>query len=413
MISALRAGARQWVVRQTRRLCSTRAMRRSNMNRDDPLGKPFLFFVQALTGEAQARRVPRRCCRATVTSSSKTRQDLPMEAIDLARVLDNNGLERAFGPGGMPVEDAYGGCGGMHVRASRGQRGLIQDVARLSDGAFMLASDYRPGQKLAHRQVVRTSDWVHIQLRLSCGGRETVDDAAVLETPVRTCVVSRYPQSAMIDREADVEDDWRSVCLLLSPTALTGLMDVSPSNLPDSVGWVTDPGSLAFKSMVLPLLPAMKLAAHDILACEFRGGNRRAYMRAKSLELLSVVIHALDEAVDEGPQTKVRLTPGDYQRIELARTLMMTDLETPLTIAQLARKVGLNRTKLSIGFRQVTGETVQAFWRDARLIRARELLTERGARVTDVSLSLGYTELSSFTRAFSRKFGFLPSDCRH
>jgi len=87
---------------------------------------------------------------------------------------------------------------------------------------------------------------------------------------------------------------------------------------------------------------------------------------------------------------------------------MLQELGDSLTLAALARRVGLNRTKLALGFKEIYGTSVQAYWRDARLSRARELLQNAGARVTDIALTLGYSELSSFTRAFSRRYGVLP-----
>jgi AraC-like DNA-binding protein len=132
-------------------------------------------------------------------------------------------------------------------------------------------------------------------------------------------------------------------------------------------------------------------------------------MRAKSLELLSTVLDALD---DSKPEWQVKLSSADFRKISRARQIMTTELEATLTLAELAHRVGLNRTKLALGFKGVYGTSVQAYWRDAKLDRARELLRAGDLPVTEVALSLGYSELSSFTRAFTRRFGVLPRDCR-
>ena len=87
-------------------------------------------------------------------------------------------------------------------------------------------------------------------------------------------------------------------------------------------------------------------------------------------------------------------------------------LNSTLTLSNLARKVGINRTKLALGFKAVYEVTVQTFWRNAKLDRALQMLREDEVSVTEVALSLGYSELSSFTRAFTRRFGMVPRQCK-
>jgi AraC family transcriptional activator of pyochelin receptor len=118
-----------------------------------------------------------------------------------------------------------------------------------------------------------------------------------------------------------------------------------------------------FKSSVLPLQSSMTLAVGDILSCRLRGAHRRAYMRAKSLELLCLAIHALTRKSGAG-DAPVKLSAADLKAISLARTLMTANLESTCTLRELSRRVGLNRTKLAVGFKAVFGVSVHAFWRD-------------------------------------------------
>jgi AraC family transcriptional activator of pyochelin receptor len=123
-------------------------------------------------------------------------------------------------------------------------------------------------------------------------------------------------------------------------------------------------------------------------------------------------VNALGNSPCRPSQPKIVLSPLDVSKLDKARRMMLDQLETPMTLGMLARRVGLNRTKLALGFKEVFGLPVQEYWRAERLNRARELLQGSNARVTDVALSLGYSEVSSFARAFSRKFGLLPRSLR-
>jgi AraC-like DNA-binding protein len=328
---------------------------------------------------------------------------------DFSRFLEATLLERMLPQGPEPIEGIYCDHDGVQLRTrGRAGRQLSCEVVRLTEDALLLATNVPADGKVQHLQAINDSDWIHIQFRLNGGGHERVSPTDLIETPNRSCVVVRYPQNCVVERTSHTADAFEVVCLLLRPRALTRLVDVSACNFPKQAQWVASEESLALQATVLPLSSKMRLAVSDIFSCPFTATARRGYMRAKSLELLSNVLHALDAPQTDRPTARLSLSPQDIERIDRARAILLQDLGNSLTLAALARRVGVNRTKLALGFKEVYGTSVQAYWRDARLSRARELLQNAGARVTDVALTVGYSELSSFTRAFSRRFGVLP-----
>src|SRR6185312_5522164 len=126
---------------------------------------------------------------------------------------------------------------------------------------------------------------------------------------------------------------------------------------------------------------------------------------------LSTVVHALGKTHSTAEPT-LRLSAADLGRIAFARSIMCAHPESTLTLSELARKAGLNRTKLALGFKAVYGVSVQAFWRDVKLDLARQMLRDGMTPITEIALSVGYSELSSFTRAFTRRFGCAPRECK-
>jgi AraC family transcriptional activator of pyochelin receptor len=335
-----------------------------------------------------------------------------MQPIDFSKLLNERGAETVMPRRAVLTEGIYQ-CGeGVHFRTAKGNSELIQDIVRLSDGAFLFFSNHVPECDQWHRQIVADSDWLHIQFRLSGGGGERVSEGPIIETAAKSCVISRYPKDSAIERRIDGTSPLRAACLLLTPRGMTDLLEISAADLPEGTSWMTNDGQSEARTRVLPLQPILMLAVNDIVTCSFRGGLRRAYMRAKSLELLSTVLHALGSAEAAVKISRVKLSVSDLGKLSQAASIMTEDLEGTSTLAALARRVGLNRTKLALGFKEIYGTSVQAYWRDVKLSRARELLSNDGALVTEVALSVGYAEVSSFTRAFSRKFGMLPRDCR-
>jgi AraC family transcriptional regulator, transcriptional activator of the genes for pyochelin and ferripyochelin receptors len=333
-----------------------------------------------------------------------------MQAIDFSKFLDGR-VVRAFVPSeAVADEDIYECDQGVRFRSGE-RHSFCWETARLTEGAFLLASQNSAGELLNYRQLVSESDWVHIQFRLNGGGCEDIAQTGVVQTPEGSCIVSRYPESCVVERTVDTRQGWKVACLFATPAALMHLLDVRATSLPEYILWLTHRTPGEARSTVLPLQSSMVVTVNDILSCPFRGWNRRVYMRGKSLELLSSVINALANASSTELPT-LRLSASDLERIALARSLMCARLECTLTLSELARKTGLNRSKLALGFKAVYGISVQAFWRDAKLDRARQMLRDGEVPVTEVALSVGYSELSSFTRAFTRRYGITPRECK-
>lgn len=327
---------------------------------------------------------------------------------DFRSLLDTDFAQQIVAPGCSPADGMYEGQDGVQFRTQGAKGRLLQEIVQVTDDGLLLASDSSSTTDSSHEQVVSDTDWVHLQFRVSGGGKERVSNASVIDTPEGCCVVVRYPQDSIVERTARAADSIRVACLMLSPKAITNLLGIHASNLSERALWIVRYEPLEFHATVLSLSSHMRVAVGDILSCPYKGRARRAYMRAKSLELLSSVIHALEVPDDERDHHAVSLSPLDIEKVERARRIMLQELDTSMTLAQLAQRVGLNRTKLALSFKEVYGVSVQTYWRDERLIRARELLRHGKARVTDIALSLGYSETSSFTRAFIRKFGQRP-----
>lgn len=151
-------------------------------------------------------------------------------------------------------------------------------------------------------------------------------------------------------------------------------------------------------------------AVHQILACPYAGSFRRVYLECKSMELLA---HQLASMAKPGHLQKegFRLSAFDVERLHDAKALIDRQFDDPPSIAQLARLVGLNKNKLTSGFRQLFQASIFDYCTSCRLDHAKNLIETRGYNITEAALSVGYAHPCSFTRAFKRRFGFPPKNC--
>lgn len=139
----------------------------------------------------------------------------------------------------------------------------------------------------------------------------------------------------------------------------------------------------------------------------------QTYRLAKSIELLCDVVEALQQGTLLPFQDPGSLTLGDSRRLLAAKQMIEEEWSQKLTLGQIARRCGLNRTKLSRGFRELFNCTVSEALLDRRLEEARRQLLSTDLPIGVIGYRNGYLNNASFTRAFGRRFGVPPSDLRN
>jgi AraC family transcriptional activator of pyochelin receptor len=163
---------------------------------------------------------------------------------------------------------------------------------------------------------------------------------------------------------------------------------------------------------VYHLPAALRAIAFTIRDCDLPEGARTPYRLAKSIELLCDILraHAEDSLVPIG--TEGVLTQADGQRVLAARRLIDERWSEKLTLDMIARSCGLNRAKLTRGFRDMFACSVADAISDQRLGEAGQMLLATDLPVSSIGYKCGYLNNASFTRAFARRFGLAPTQYR-
>ncbi len=100
----------------------------------------------------------------------------------------------------------------------------------------------------------------------------------------------------------------------------------------------------------------------------------------------------------------------ERKQLEAAKELLLVDLSSPPTIAELALGVGLNQCKLKKGYKILFGSSIYAHFQYERMKQAKQLL--KNNNVTETAVTLGYSNISHFSSAFRKQFGVLPREAR-
>lgn len=114
----------------------------------------------------------------------------------------------------------------------------------------------------------------------------------------------------------------------------------------------------------------------------------------------------LDEVASLPAQPLGLRVPRDPRLIRLCG-LLLRDLSTPGSIAQLGASVGLSERSVMRLFPRETGLTFRRWHNQARLLKAFELF-DQGRSVTRVALEVGYSSPSAFSKMFRRAMGRAP-----
>ena len=156
------------------------------------------------------------------------------------------------------------------------------------------------------------------------------------------------------------------------------------------------------------LAPLIGAAVHPTV----KGAGQALFRHAKCMELASEIFERAD---GEGlvPQAAAGcLSQAEMERLIEARRILTTRFDEKLTLDLISRAVGLNRAKLTQGFREVFGQTVADCLGEQRLMKAAQDLRSTSRPVSTIGYSAGYLNNASFARAFSKRFGICPSSYR-
>ena len=163
---------------------------------------------------------------------------------------------------------------------------------------------------------------------------------------------------------------------------------------PWSYIWVGFTGTLAARFSALPpVVSAATSLFHEMLECESLKGCREEYLAAKLFALYCLLF--------EGGGTQ-----SDY--VKQASDYIDANYMHDISICDIARIVGVERTYLAKIFKEKKQVSMQDYLINVRLSRAAGLL-ERGYPVAEAAAIAGYRDTFNFSRMFKRRYGVSPS----
>jgi len=102
---------------------------------------------------------------------------------------------------------------------------------------------------------------------------------------------------------------------------------------------------------------------------------------------------------------------GDIEKILRVERIILKDLSHAPVLPELARTIGMSETKMKSIFKKVFEDTIYNYYSSARMIEAASMLkNNRDIPVSEVGYSLGFSNLSHFSKMFKRYIGMKPKE---
>ncbi|MBQ6813197.1 MAG: helix-turn-helix transcriptional regulator [Methanobrevibacter sp.] len=134
---------------------------------------------------------------------------------------------------------------------------------------------------------------------------------------------------------------------------------------------------------------------------------KESYFKLKCLELLLFFSITHFEKSANTPLSK-----SQAEIVEIVKNDLTENLESQITIAQLAEKYGISKTTLKNCFKEVYGKPIIKWRKEYRLDYACRLIDEDEFTISEISKMVGYSSPSKFTQAFKDYIGCTPSEYR-
>lgn len=286
----------------------------------------------------------------------------------------------------------------------------LSELLSLSEDLLLVRSDFTmaPGTPAGNRWQLDTRGWLYLHFRLdgltsdvTPEGRRTIGGGSFF------LATSTQPHSIVREVLSDV---WRVVTIAFRPSFADRDLRAPDAALPTELRRFQSGDADTDFFYASQLTSDMSAAVRALIAPAIRTDVRPIYVRAKVVELVCLAIEQL-QVPAPATEPALRLSHRDTRALEEARKILDT-CTAPVSLDQLARRVGLNRRKLALGFKMVFGATVGEYHRDVRLEIAYRMLGSALASVGYAASVAGYSDVGSFGKAFRARYGCLPSEVR-
>ncbi len=209
--------------------------------------------------------------------------------------------------------------------------------------------------------------------------------------------------SANIDYETVFKADCvnRAVIIVLHPKELVSWLGPASDGL--HIQHLLPENATYYYDEVLT--SKMQEVATELIDVAEPTGIRDLLLEVKSKELIYLVLSSL---LKRKNQKAYPINGSDVKSVYLVRDIIIADLAVRPNLSELATLANMSGTKLSRLFRQIFGYSIYDYYLCMKVKQAADLIRQKKFSVSEAGYSVGFTNLSHFSRIFERYLGMKP-----
>lgn len=196
------------------------------------------------------------------------------------------------------------------------------------------------------------------------------------------------------------------IVIATSPRNLEKLPNNEGELFTELLGQLVKPSDHYVEGPRFFMTPEMQHIVNGIFSNKYEGKAKMMFFRSQITALLSHFFWQLSILKDEGIKSVER------EKLYEAKEILSQNLDTPPSLTELSRQIGLNTFKLKKDFKELFGVPVFKYLQNERMTKAHNLIRNKEATVQEAAWHVGYDSLGSFSNAFAKKFGFRPSEIK-
>lgn len=140
--------------------------------------------------------------------------------------------------------------------------------------------------------------------------------------------------------------------------------------------------------------------------------SMRAMTPEKRLPKMIELLMALSDTSDTVCAGRGSTLSRAGRRLEKVRVYCACNYDRPITLEEMSRYVGMNKSAFCTFMRRHAGMTLSAYVNDMRLERALDRLLHTDSGIAEIAMACGFQSVTYFNRIFRRKYGQPPSSLR-
>lgn len=246
-------------------------------------------------------------------------------------------------------------------------------------------------------------DWLRFSFALSGDIKFDIGNGHIVEAEGGSATMCTYSPDLTVCDHFGVRAAlrWASIVVTRREFASTFACDLNrlPPALADSIETGRTPISFQFNT----LDDRSVWLLHEILAPRVVSFLKPTYIKCLAVELISLFINRLVE--EKWDREQIQFTARQNRILAEARALIEQDMMVTMDLQSLAKAVGMSRSKLSEGFRQKYGETIQSFTHRLKMDRAYRFIADKEGSLQELAFLLGYTHPNNLSAAIKKTFG--------